>query len=75
MSQVAGIQFEKNEKDNRNYVCIDLNLYEKNIQPFLVKIGAMSSDYDKEWEEALTPGEFMQEVSIMLKHKFNGSQV
>lgn len=72
MARIAGIQIEKDVKGRPAYARINLKKHPDALE-FLNNVGAVKkSKSNKEWEEALTPDEFMSEVDTMLKSKFDG---
>jgi hypothetical protein len=73
MARIAGIQFEKDSKGNPQFIRINLKKWGKEIKPFLINAGFI--DYEKDWEEALTPKEFRKVANAMLKKKFDASKV
>lgn len=63
MSQVAGIQFEKDSRGGDRYVRIDLELYGNEIEPFLREIQRTRHDpFDVDWENSLNPDQFKNEM-------------
>ena len=69
MARIAGIQIEKDVKGRPAYARINLKKHPKALE-LLTNIGAIEKS--KDWEEALTPDEFMSEIDTMLKSKFDG---
>lgn len=71
MARIAGIQLEKDSKGRLAYARINLKKHPEALK-LLNQIGAIEkSKDDKDWDEALTPDEFMTEVDTILKNKFN----
>lgn len=69
MARIPGVQIEKDSKGRPAYARFNLKKHPEALE-LLSKIGAIEED--KDWNEGLTPDEFMGEVSGMLKKKFNG---
>jgi hypothetical protein len=55
---IAGIQFEKDTIGRNAYVRIDMRKYGDKITPLLEELGAMDSDFDRDWQRGLTADEF-----------------
>ena len=73
MARIAGIQIQKDVKGRPAYARINLKKHPEALE-LLTNIGAIDKNKsDKEWDDALTLDEFMNEVSAMLKRKFNES--
>ncbi len=71
MARVAGVQIEKDSKGRPAYARFNLKKHPEALY-LLEKIGAIDkSKSDEEWEQGLTPEQFMNEVDILLKGKFN----
>jgi hypothetical protein len=68
MARIAGIQIEKDSKGRPAYARFDLKKHPEALE-LLNKIGALEPDAD--WNEGITPDQFMEEVSHILKTKFN----
>ena len=54
MSEVSGIELEKDAAGNNSYVRIDLKKYGDMINPILKQLGVIGqTQFDKDWERAL----------------------
>ena len=69
MSIIEGIQAENYIKGVSLYVKCN---YKKHSDAMLLTQKKEADKQEKEWENALSPDEFMSEVSSMLKRKFDG---
>ena len=53
MSEVSGIELEKDAAGNNSYVRIDLKKYGDMINPILKQLGVIGqTQFDKDWERA-----------------------
>lgn len=66
---MKGITFEKDANGNNRYVRFDLLQYGDELQPLLEKLGIMRKADD--WEEGLTPDEFLAATKKALLNKFD----
>ena len=68
MARIAGFKIDKDSKGQPSVAHINLKKF-----PEVLRIGQLigAIEVDADWENALTPDEFMQEVDSMLKRKFN----
>ena len=72
MSEVSGIELEKDAAGNNSYVRIDLKKYGDMINPILKQLGVIGqTQVDKDWERALDPETFRKEAKIRLRELFN----
>ena len=66
MSEVSGIELEKDAAGNNSYVRIDLKKYGDMINPILQRLGVNLSDsnldeFERDWNKGLSIEEFMTE--------------
>ena len=65
MSEVSGIELEKDAAGNNSYVRIDLKKYGDMINPILQRLGVNLSDsnfdeFERDWNKGLSIEEFRQ---------------
>ena len=54
MSEVSGIELEKDAAGNNSYVRIDLKKYGDMINPILKQLGVIGqTQFDKDWEQRI----------------------
>jgi hypothetical protein len=70
MNTIPGITIEKDDLGNDRYIRIDLDRYAEMLRPFMLTAGLIE-DKPEDWDDALTPKEFLSEMKIMLKKKFD----
>ena len=74
MSEVSGIELEKDAAGNNSYVRIDLKKYGDMINPILQRLGVNLSDsnldeFERDWNKGLSIEEFRQyEKQELRKH-------
>ena len=74
MSQVTGIQFEKDKKGMKRYVRIDLKEHGKEIEPFLQKLNIKNDwQFEEEWQNSLSPEQFKKDMHSRIR-KWNKKQ-
>ena len=76
MSEVSGIELEKDAAGNNSYVRIDLKKYGDMINPILQRLGVNLSDsnldeFERDWNKGLSIEEFRQYAKQELKKHFN----
>ncbi|WP_297904524.1 hypothetical protein [uncultured Parabacteroides sp.] len=76
MSEVSGIELEKDAAGNNRYVRIDLKKYGDMINPVLKQLGVKLSDnqvdkFEQDWERSLTIEEFRIHAKQELRKHFN----
>jgi hypothetical protein len=64
MKEISGIEFNMNSLGIAKSVTIDLEKHGKELQKFLIKIGAFSdeNDFEKKWANAITGEELVARV-------------
>ena len=75
MSEVSGIELEKDEAGNNSYVRIDLKKYGDMINPILQRLGVNLSDsnldeFERDWNKGLSIEEFRQYAKQELRKHF-----
>ena len=75
MSEVSGIELEKDAAGNNSYVRIDLKKYGDMINPILQRLGVNLSDsnldeFERDWNKALSIEEFRQYAKQELRKHF-----
>lgn len=75
MSEVSGIELEKDAAGNNSYVRIDLKKYEDMINPILQRLGVNLSDsnldeFERDWNKGLSIEEFRQYAKQELRKHF-----
>ena len=74
MSEVSGIELEKDAAGNNSYVRIDLKKYGDMINPILQRLGVNLSDsnldeFERDWNKGLSIEEFRQYAKQeLIKH-------
>ena len=74
MSEVSGIELEKDAAGNNSYVRIDLKKYGDMINPILQRLGVNLSDsnldeFERDWNKGLSIEEFRQYAKQELRKK------
>ncbi|MCF8359373.1 MAG: hypothetical protein K9H26_11475 [Prolixibacteraceae bacterium] len=68
MSQVSGIQFEKDKNGLKRFVRIDLKEHGKEIEPFLQKLNIKNDwQFEEEWQNSLTPEQFKKDMHSRIR--------
>ena len=67
-TNIAGITFE-NDINGHRFVRFDLERYAQQLQPLLQSLGISQKPND--WDEGLTPTEFLAEAKKILRKKFD----
>lgn len=75
MSEVSGIELEKDAAGNNSYVRIDLKKYGDMINPILQRLGVNLSDsnldeFERDWNKGLSIEEFRQYAKQKLRKHF-----
>ena len=75
MSEVSGIELEKDTAGNNSYVRIDLKKYGDMINPILQRLGVNLSDsnldeFERDWNKGLSIEEFRQYAKQELRKHF-----
>ena len=75
MSEVSGIELEKDAAGNNSYVRIDLKKYGDMINPILQRLGVNLSDsnldeFERDWHKGLSIEEFRQYAKQELRKHF-----
>lgn len=75
MSEVSGIELEKDAAGNNSYVRIDLKKYGDMINPILQRLGVNLSDsnldeFERDWNKRLSIEEFRQYAKQELRKHF-----
>ena len=75
MSEVSGIELEKDAAGNNSYVRIDLKKYGDMINPILQRLGVNLSDsnldeFERDWNKVLSIEEFRQYSKQELRKHF-----
>ena len=75
MSEVSGIELEKDSEVNNSYVRIDLKKYGDMINPILQRLGVNLSDsnldeFERDWNKGLSIEEFRQYAKQELRKHF-----
>lgn len=75
MSEVSGIELEKDAAGNNSYVRIDLKKYGDMINPILKRLGVKLSDsnldeFERDWNRGLSIEEFRQYAKQELRKHF-----
>lgn len=75
MSEVSGIELEKDAAGNNSYVRIDLKKYGDMINPILKRLGVNLSDsnldeFERDWNKGLSIEEFRQYAKQELRKHF-----
>ncbi len=75
MSEVSGIELEKDAAGNNSYVRIDLKKYGDMINPILQRLGVNLSDsnldeFERDWNKGLSIEEFRQYAKQALRKHF-----
>ena len=75
MSEVSGIELEKDAAGNNSYVRIDLKKYGDMINPILQRFGVNLSDsnldeFERDWNKGLSIEEFRQYAKQELRKHF-----
>ena len=75
MSEVSGIELEKDAAGNNSYVRIDLKKYGDMINPILQRLGVNLSDsnldeFERDWNKGLSIEEFRQDAKQELRKHF-----
>ena len=75
MSEVSGIELEKDAAGNNSYVRIDLKKYGDMINPILKRLGVSLSDsnldeFERDWNKGLSIEEFRQYAKQELRKHF-----
>ena len=75
MSEVSGIELEKDAAGNNSYVRIDLKKYGDMINPILKRLGVYLSDsnldeFERDWNKGLSIEEFRQYAKQELRNHF-----
>ena len=75
MSEVSGIELEKDAAGNNSYVRIDLKKYGDMINPILQRLGENLSDsnldeFERDWNKGLSIEEFRQYAKQELRKHF-----
>ncbi|WP_455621055.1 hypothetical protein [Parabacteroides sp.] len=75
MSEVSGIELEKDAAGNNSYVRIDLKKYGDMINPILKRLGVNLSDssldeFERDWNRGLSIEEFRQYAKQELRKHF-----
>ena len=73
MSEVSGIELEKDAAGNNSYVRIDLKKYGDMINPILQRLGVNLSDSnldERDWNKGLSIEEFRQYAKQELRKHF-----
>ena len=75
MSEVSGIELEKDAAGNNSYVRIDLKKYGDMINPILQRLGVNLSDsnldeFERDWNKGLSIEEFRQYAKQELRKTF-----
>ena len=75
MSEVSGIELEKDAAGNNSYVRIDLKKYGDMINPILTRLGVNLSDsnldeFERDWNKGLSIEEFRQYAKQELRKHF-----
>lgn len=75
MSEVSGIELEKDAAGNNSYVRIDLKKYWDMINPILQRLGVNLSDsnldeFERDWNKGLSIEEFRQYAKQELRKHF-----
>ena len=75
MSEVSGIELEKDAAGNNSYVRIDLKKYGDMINPILQRLGVNLSDsnldeFERDWTKGLSIEEFRQYAKQELRKHF-----
>lgn len=75
MSEVSGIELEKDAAGNNSYVRIDLKKYGDMINPILQGLGVNLSDsnldeFERDWNKGLSIEEFRQYAKQELRKHF-----
>ena len=75
MSEVSGIELEKDAAGNNSYVRIDLKKYGDMINPILKRLGVNLSvsnldEFERDWNKGLSIEEFRQYAKQELRKHF-----
>ena len=75
MSEVSGIELEKDAAGNNSYVRIDLKKYGDMINPILKRLGVKLADsnldeFERDWNKGLSIEEFRQYAKQELRKHF-----
>ena len=75
MSEVSGIELEKDAAGNNSYVRIDLKKYGDMINPILKRLGVNRTDsnldeFERDWNKGLSIEEFRQYAKQELRKHF-----
>ena len=75
MSEVSGIELEKDAAGNNSYVRIDLKKYGDMINPIFQRLGVNLSDsnldeFERDWNKGLSIEEFRQYAKQELRKHF-----
>lgn len=72
MSEVTGIELEKDAAGNNRFVRIDLKKYGDMINPILKQLGVIGkTQFDKDWERAIDPETFRIEAKARLRKLYD----
>lgn len=75
MSNIAGIKFTKDSKNENRYVTIDLKKHGELFNPLLTKVGALEEDeFEKKWKEGISGDEFWGKIEKTIRNHFNGKK-
>lgn len=66
---IKGVTFESDKTGKKRYVRFDLQHYEEFLKPLFKQLGIQQKPED--WDEALSPEEFLTEAKKMLRQKFD----
>ena len=68
MSEVSGIELEKDAAGNNSYVRIDLKKYGDMINPILKQLGVIGqTQFDKDWGKSTRPGDIPERSENTIK--------
>ena len=70
MSEVSGIELEKDAAGNNSYVRIDLKKYGDMINPILQRLGVNLDEFERDWNKGLSIEEFRQYAKQELRKHF-----
>ena len=73
MSEVSGIELEKDAAGNNSYVRIDLKKYGDMINPILQRLGVSDNnldEFERDWNKGLSIEEFRQYAKQELRKHF-----
>ena len=70
MSEVSGIELEKDAAGNNSYVRIDLKKYGDMINPILQRSDSNLDEFERDWNKGLSIEEFRQYAKQELRKHF-----